>query len=120
VYDSYESGSELDTQNFQEKTAEPSPLFTNERQCKEISPPEQQIEKQSCPTSPIYDDYDFDPWESQEEVLEELEEQSKMQFTDCAEPVSGQPPLEINKPISVIHPPMLIRDSRLQVNKCVS
>jgi hypothetical protein len=40
VYDNYESGSELDTQNFQEKTAEPSPLFTNERPCEEISPPE--------------------------------------------------------------------------------
>jgi hypothetical protein len=40
VYDSYESSSELDTQNFQDKTAEPSPLFTNERQCEEIIPPE--------------------------------------------------------------------------------
>jgi hypothetical protein len=84
VYDSYESGSELDTQNFQEKTAEPSPLFTNERQCEEINPPEQQIEKQSFPTGPIYDDYDSDPWESQEEAPKEPEEQSKMQFTDCA------------------------------------
>jgi hypothetical protein len=64
VYDSYESGSELDTQNFQEKTAEPSPLFTNERQCEEIIPPEQQIEKKSSPIGPIYDDYDSDPWES--------------------------------------------------------
>jgi hypothetical protein len=120
VYDSYESGSELDTQNFQEKTAEPSPLFTNERQCEEISPPEQQIEKQSFPTGPIYDDYDSDPWESQEEVPEEPEEQSKMQFTDCAEPVSEQPPPEINEPISVIHPPVLIRDIQLQVNNCVA
>jgi hypothetical protein len=120
VYDSYESGSELDTQNFQEKTAEPSPLFTNERQCEEISPPEQQIEKQSSPTGPIYDDYDSDPWESQEEVPEEPEEQSKMQFTDCAEPVSEQPPPEISEPISVIHPPVLIRDIRPQVNNCVA
>jgi hypothetical protein len=120
MYDSYESGSELDTQNFQEKTAEPSPLFTNERQCEEISPPEQQIEKQSFPTGPIYDDYDSDPWESQEEAPGEPEEQSKMQFTDCAEPVSEQPPPESSKPISVIHPPVLIRDIRPQVNNCVA
>jgi hypothetical protein len=38
VYDSYESSFEMDTQNFQDKTVEPSPLFTNERQCEEISP----------------------------------------------------------------------------------
>jgi hypothetical protein len=119
VYDSYESGSELDTWNFQEKTAEPSPLFTNERQCEEISPPEQQIEKQSFPTGPIYDDYDSDPWESQEEAPEEPEEQSKMQFTDCAEPVSEQPPPEISEPTSVIHPPVVIRDIRPRVNNCV-
>jgi hypothetical protein len=120
VYDSYESGSELDTQNFQEKTAEPSPLFTNERRCEEISPPEQQIEKQSFPTGPIYDDYDSDPWESQEEASEEPEEQSKMQFTDCAEPVSEQPPPEINQPTSVVHPPVLTIDIQPHIHNCVA
>jgi hypothetical protein len=40
VYDSYKSDSEMDTQNFQEKTAEPPPLFTNERPGEEINPPE--------------------------------------------------------------------------------
>jgi hypothetical protein len=120
MYDNYESGSELDTQSFQEKTAEPSPLFTNRRPCEEISPPEQQIEKQSFPTGPIYDDYDSDPWESQEEAPEEPEEQSKMQFTNCTEPVSEQPPPEINQPTSAVHPPVLIRDIRPQVNNCVA
>jgi hypothetical protein len=120
VYDSYESGSELDTQNFQRKTVEPSPLFTNEIQYEEISPPKQQIEKQSFPTGPIYDDYNSDPWESQEETLEEPAEQSKMQFTQCVEPVSEKPPPEISEPFSVFHPPMLIRDIQPQVNNCVA
>jgi hypothetical protein len=45
TYDSYESESELDMLDFQEQVAEPYPLLANERQCEEISPPEQQIEK---------------------------------------------------------------------------
>jgi hypothetical protein len=120
VYDSYESGSELDTQNFQEKTAEPSPLFTNERQCEEISPSEQQIEKQSFPTGLIYDDYDSDPWESQEEAPEEPKEQSKMQFTHCAEPVSEQPPPKINQPTSVVHPPVFTIDIQPHIHNCLA
>jgi hypothetical protein len=44
----------------------------------------------------------------------------RMQFTDCAEPVSEQPPPEISEPISVIHPPVLIRDIRPQVNNCMA
>jgi hypothetical protein len=83
-------------------------------------PPEQQIEKQRFPTGPIYDDYDSDPWESQEEAPEESEEQSKMQFIDYAEPVSEQPPPEISEPFSVFHSPVLIRDIRPQVNNCVA
>jgi len=60
IYESYESESELDMLDFQEQVVEPYPLLANERQCEEISPPEQQIEKQSFPTGP----YDSDPWES--------------------------------------------------------
>jgi hypothetical protein len=120
VYDSYESGSKLDTQNFQEKTAKPPPLFTNERPCEEISLPEQQIKNQSFPTGPIYDDYDSEPWESQEEASEELEDQSKMQFTDCAEPFIEQPPPEINQPTSVVHPHVLTIDIQPHIHNCVA
>jgi hypothetical protein len=81
---------------------------------------EEPVSKQSFPTGPIYDDYDSDPWESKEEAPEEPEEQSKMQFTDCAKPVSEQPPPEISEPTLVIHPPMVIRDIRLRVNNCVA
>jgi hypothetical protein len=81
---------------------------------------EEPVSKQSFPTGPIYDDYDSDPWESKEEAPEEPEEQSKMQFTDCAEPVSEQPPPEISEPTSVIHPPVVIRNIRPRVNNCVA
>jgi hypothetical protein len=81
---------------------------------------EEPVSKQSFPIGPIYDDYDSDPWESKEETPEEPEEQSKMQFTDCAEPVSEQPPPEISEPTSVIHPPVVIRNIRPRVNNCVA
>jgi hypothetical protein len=43
-----------------------------------------------------------------------------MQFTDCAEPVSEQPPPEISEPTSVIHLPVDIIDIRPRVNNCVA
>jgi hypothetical protein len=73
VYDSYESSSELDMQDFQEHTAEPYPLFINENYYEEIGHPwpaediEQQVEEKIFPMGPVYDDYESDPWESQEE-----------------------------------------------------
>jgi hypothetical protein len=72
--------------------------------------------KQSFPMVPIYDDYESDPWESHGEE----EEEPKMQFTECAEPVSEQPPPEISQPMSVVHPPMLTRDIQPHVNNCVA
>ena len=56
-----------------------------------------------------------DPGETQEEE-KEPEEQSVL----CSEPVSWQPPLEISKPTSIIHPPVLIRDIRPCVNNGVA
>ena len=64
-------------QDFQENTAELYPLFTNEEHCEEVNHPwpaeitEQHDEEQNFPTGPIYDDYESDPWESQEEEPEE-------------------------------------------------
>jgi hypothetical protein len=49
TYDSYESESELDMLDFQEKTAEPSPLLTNERQCEEISPLSSKLKSRAFP-----------------------------------------------------------------------
>jgi hypothetical protein len=42
-----------------------------------------------------------------------------MQFTDCADPVSEQPPPEISEPTLVVHQPVLIRDIQPHVNKNV-
>jgi hypothetical protein len=56
VYDSYESDSELDMQDFQEQIAEPCPLFINENYYEEINYPgpaeitEQQFEEKRFPT----------------------------------------------------------------------
>jgi hypothetical protein len=43
-----------------------------------------------------------------------------MQFTDCAEPVSEQPPPEINQPTSVVHPPVLTMDIQPHSHNCVA
>jgi hypothetical protein len=64
---------------------------------------------------PIYDDYESDPWESHGEE----EEESKMHFTECTEPVSEKPSPEISHPTSAIHPPVLTRDIQPHVNNCV-
>jgi hypothetical protein len=63
--------------DFQEQTIEPYPLFTKEKYHEEISHPspsediEQYEEEQSFSTGPVYDHYESDPWESQEEEPEE-------------------------------------------------
>jgi hypothetical protein len=86
VYDNYESSSELDGHDFQEQTVGPYPLFTKQDYLEEIIHPrpvrytKQQDEEKSFSTGPIYDDYESDPWESQEEEPEELEEQQKEKF----------------------------------------
>jgi hypothetical protein len=83
VYDNYESDSELDMQDIQEHTTEPYPLFLKGYYHEEIIPhgpaedTEQQDEEQSFPMGPVYDDYEFDPWESQEEEPGEPEEQQE-------------------------------------------
>ena len=43
-----------------------------------------------------------------------------MQFTDCAEPVSEQPPPEISEPTSFVHQLVLIRDIQPHVNNYVA
>jgi hypothetical protein len=82
TYDSYESESELEMLDFQEQVAEPYPLLAKENYHEEISHPEQQLEEQSFPMVPIYDDYESDPWESYEE---QEEDQRGMLFTACTE-----------------------------------
>jgi hypothetical protein len=83
VYDNYESDSELDILDFQEQIVEPCPLFINENYYKKINYPgcaeitEQQFEEQIFPMGPVYDEYESDPWESQEGEDEELEEKHK-------------------------------------------
>jgi hypothetical protein len=109
VYDSYESSSELDVQDFQEQTIGPYPLFIKKDYLEEIIPPrpaedtEQQDEEKRFMTGPVYDYYESDPWESQEE---EPEEQQKEQFISCPEPVGEEPSLEISQHASSSHPLM--------------
>jgi hypothetical protein len=81
---------------------------------------EEPVSKQNHPMVPIYDEYESDLEESQQEEEKEPEEQSEMQFTDCAEPVSEQPPLEINQPTSAVHPPVLTIDIQPHIHNCVA
>jgi hypothetical protein len=75
---------------------------------------ERHDKKQSFPMVPIYDDYESDPWESHGEE----EEEPKMQFTDCSEPVSEQPSSEISQPASTSHSPELSIDIQPCVSSC--
>ena len=83
VYDSYESSSELDVQDFQEHTVGPYPLFIKQDDLEEIIPygptkdTKKQDQEKSFPMGPVYDDYESDPWVSQEEEPKEPEEQQK-------------------------------------------
>jgi hypothetical protein len=64
-------------QDIHEKTTDPYPPFIKEDYHEEINHPvlaeitEQQIEEQSFLTSPVYDDYESDPWESHEDEPKE-------------------------------------------------
>ena len=84
-------------QYFQEHTVEPCPLFINENYHEEINHPwttvvtEQHNEENIFLMGHVYDDYESDPWESQEEEPEEPEEKQKGQFISCPEPISEQP-----------------------------
>jgi hypothetical protein len=77
---------------------------------------EEPVSKQNHPMVPIYDEYESDLEESQQEEEKEPEGQSALR----SEPVSEQPPPEISGPTSVIHPPVVIRDIRPRVNNCVA
>jgi hypothetical protein len=111
-------------QDFQEQTVGPYPLFIKQDYLEEIIPPrpaedtKQQDEEQSFPMGPVYDDYESDPWESQEE--EEPEEQQKEQFISCSEPVNEQPSPEISQPVSTDHPPVPTREIQPCVSSCVA
>jgi len=117
-----------DVEQYEEEKNHPMvPIYDEyESDLGEIEPVEQNIScpepvnKQSFPTGPIYDDYDSDLWESQEEEPEELVEQLKMKFIDCAEPVHEQPPPEINQPTLAVHPPVLTIDIQPQIHNCVA
>jgi hypothetical protein len=72
------------------------------------------MEEQSFPMIPAYDDYESDPWESHGEEEEEL----KMQFIACSEPVSEQPLSKISQPASTSHSPELEIDIQPCVSSC--
>jgi hypothetical protein len=71
--------------------------------------------KKELSHGPVYDDYESDPWESQEE---EPEEQQKGQFISCPEPVSEQPSSEDSQPVSSSHPPMPTNDIQPCMSSC--
>jgi hypothetical protein len=104
-----------------DQVAEPCLLLIKENYHEEIShlspsgDAEQYEEEQNLPGGLVYDEYESDLGESQEEE-KELEEQSVL----CSDPISEKPPPEINEPTSVIHPPMLIRDIRPHVSNFVA
>ena len=66
---------------------------------------------------PIYDEYESDPGESQEEK-KEPEEQLSTYF--IPEPVNEQLPPEISEPTSVVHSPVLIKDIQPHVSNFVA
>jgi hypothetical protein len=83
VYDSFESDSELDMNDFQEHAIEPFPLYIEGKHCVEISHPgPAKDQEQIFPMGLVYDDYDSNPWESHEKEEGEPNEQ----FISCPEP----------------------------------
>ena len=50
----------------------------------------------------VYDDYEYDPWESHEGEKEEL----NVQLVSCPEPVNENISPGISQPASVLHPPI--------------
>jgi hypothetical protein len=110
-------------QDFQEHTTESCPLFSKENYHEEISHPrpakstKQQIEEKNSPTIHVYDDFESNPWESQEE---KPEEQQKGQFISCPEPVNEQPSPGTSQPASTCHPLVPTRDVQPCVSSCVA
>jgi hypothetical protein len=62
----------------------------------------------------VYDDYDFDPWESHEEEKGE----PNVQFISYPEPANEKPSPRISQPASVVHSPILARDIQPCVSSC--
>jgi hypothetical protein len=77
---------------------------------------EETVGKQNHPMVPIYDEYESDLEESQQEEEKEPEGQSALR----SEPVSEQPPPEINQPTTVVHPPVLTIDIQPHIHSCVA
>jgi hypothetical protein len=77
---------------------------------------EEPVNKKNHPMVSIYDKYEFDPGESQEEE-KEPEEQLSTYF--IPEPVSEQLPPEISEPTLFVHSPVLIKDIQPHVSNSV-
>jgi hypothetical protein len=77
---------------------------------------EEPFGKQNSPMVPIYDEYESDLEESQQEEEKEPEGQSALR----SEPVSKQPLPEINQPMIVVHPPVLTIDIQPHIHSCVA
>jgi hypothetical protein len=92
VYDSYESDSELEMQDFQEHTTESYPLFTKGKYCEEINHPwpagitEQQIEEKSSSMVLFMMIMTLTLGRAKKE-----EEEKEGQFISCPEPISEKP-----------------------------
>jgi hypothetical protein len=108
-------------QDFQENTTEPYPLFLKEDYHEEINHPcsvvitEQHDEEQNFHMGHVYDDYESNPWESQEEE----EEQQEEQFISCSEPFCEQPPPKISQTTPASHLPVLAKYIQQCVSSCV-
>jgi hypothetical protein len=77
-------------------------------------------EEKNLPGEVVYDEYESDPGESQEEEEKEPEEQLSAHFFSYPEPVNEQPPPEISDPTTVVHSPVLVRDIHPHENNCVA
>jgi hypothetical protein len=64
--------------------------------------PSEDDEEQSSSMVPVYDDYEFDPWESHEGEMEEL----NVQFISYLEPVNESISPGVSQPASFLHPPI--------------
>jgi hypothetical protein len=65
---------------------------------------------------PIYDEYESDPGESQEE---EKEPEEKLSTYFIPDPVNEQLPPEISEPTSIVHSPVFIKDIQPHVRSSV-
>jgi hypothetical protein len=72
-----------------------------------------QNEDHIFPMGHVYDDYESNPWESQEE---EPKEQQKGNFISYPKPFCKQPSYEISQPTLAPHPPEMAKE----IQQCVS